>query len=700
MQSILDILLPSLASLGVWGYWVLALVVFLQGFAPTSPLAPGSVLVAFAGGLASQGVYDFWDLVWFVALADIIGAELSFRVGAKSRDWAAGRHWFVSPERLARVGAWFRRVGPVAVLLGRFVPMGAFVPLLAGTAGLSHRVFWPWNLAGGFAYALAGLGLGYLVGAALPAITAAAGLLSLIVLGLIVAIGAIWFAVVTIRRVMPFFASVWESVTEALAHNPDVQALVARHPRLFALLHNRLRRDLFSGLPTTVLALAFGYFAVLFVELSFDVMQGATIVSADTRLAGLFYALRDPGLVRFFSIVTSLGSWPSVLVLAATASALMWIFRRGGQALALWGALAGNQLTVTLLKHLFDRPRPEFAVYVEHSAAFPSGHAAASVVLYGFVAWALVGARVRNALAAVLAAVLAAFLIGFSRLYLVEHYLSDVLNGYLVGTLWLLAAIWWLERGRARARERTRARPQPRAARPVRLAVLGVGLAAVATVVAEDDLIRNVMPAPAPVLRLEMPLAQAFAAGKIAVYTETVAGRVEAPVSLVFLARDAADLTSLFAAAGWTRADQPGIETMSRAAIAAWTGQPYPTAPITPAFWRGRTQDFGFQRPTAEDDLRKRHHARVWDTHTVDEQGRRIFVGTASFDDGLKWGITHHIDPNIDAERNFLVKSVQDSGAVLKGWLKLTPPNLGENMMGDPYFTDGRASVIEVGPTG
>ncbi|UTH47624.1 hypothetical protein KBW81_13015 [Loktanella salsilacus] len=42
----------------------------------------------------------------------------------------------------------------------------------------------------------------------------------------------------------------------------------------------------------------------------------------------------------------------------------------------LWIAAVGNQLTVTLLKSFFDRPRSDLGYFVETSGSFPSGHAA------------------------------------------------------------------------------------------------------------------------------------------------------------------------------------------------------------------------------------------------------------------------------------------------------------------------------------
>jgi undecaprenyl-diphosphatase len=93
---------------------------------------------------------------------------------------------------------------------------------------------------------------------------------------------------------------------------------------------------------------------------------------------------------------------------------------------------------------------------------------------------------------------------------------------------------------------------------------------------------------------------------------------------------------------------------MARAAFSVLFNKEYITAPVTPAFWNGKPQDFEFQVDTMGKSLRERHYARFWRSGFRTMDGLLILVDTASFDDGLKWGLTHHISPIIDAERDFL----------------------------------------------
>ena len=205
--------------------------------------------------------------------------------------------------------------------------------------------------------------------------------------------------------------------------------------------------------------------------------------------------------------------------------------------------------------------------------------------------------------------------------------------------------------------------------------------------------------APAAPEKLSIPLAQAMTSGVLPRYSENILGDDQEPISLVILAPDRRAFLDLMASAGWQLADAPSPGNIGRALVAAWLAKPYATAPMTPAFWNDLPHDFGFQMPTDTKSLRQRHHARFWQTGMLDRNGMMVFVGTASFDDGLKWGITHHIDPNIDAEREFLVKSLLATGRVAEPErIGLVAPVLGTNMTGDAFFTDGVAVMLRLQP--
>lgn len=115
-----------------------------------------------------------------------------------------------------------------------------------------------------------------------------------------------------------------------------------------------------------------------------------------------------------------------------------------------WSAVA-VALTIgvgSLIKILVHRLRP-VNDYTEkmiiHSYSFPSGHACASMVGYGFLAylaWRHLPAPWNGVAAAVCIFII--LLVGVSRVYLGAHYPSDVVGGWILGAIGLAVAIYVL----------------------------------------------------------------------------------------------------------------------------------------------------------------------------------------------------------------------------------------------------------------
>lgn len=185
----------------------------------------------------------------------------------------------------------------------------------------------------------------------------------------------------------------------------------------------------------------------LFIALAIGVVTGGPLVRFDRSTTDALhtYASEVSSITAFFHIVSILGSL-EVLALVGMLVAVALLVQRSWLTLATWlVAVLGGEALNLLLKDLFARPRPHFErpLVVEISYSFPSGQAMESLVVYGMLAYfGLLTLRSQRTRVVSLggAAVLVA-LIGFSRLYLGAHYLSDVLGGFAAGSAWLSAAI-------------------------------------------------------------------------------------------------------------------------------------------------------------------------------------------------------------------------------------------------------------------
>jgi undecaprenyl-diphosphatase len=141
-----------------------------------------------------------------------------------------------------------------------------------------------------------------------------------------------------------------------------------------------------------------------------------------------------------------LGGWIGLTTLGVAAVVLL-VRERAWLDLGFFlAAYVGSQLIVVpLLKHWFDRPRPDVgsAVPLPDSASFPSGHATAGVASLGALA-VLVAERLPSPRARAwlwTAVIVLGVAIGLSRIALNVHYVTDVLAGWCLGLAWLAACL-------------------------------------------------------------------------------------------------------------------------------------------------------------------------------------------------------------------------------------------------------------------
>jgi membrane-associated phospholipid phosphatase len=174
-----------------------------------------------------------------------------------------------------------------------------------------------------------------------------------------------------------------------------------------------------------------------FIELLEDVIMGDGVVGLDSAVHRWLELRRTPGLDRLLVGITELGDAKVALPVAAVAIALFAGLKRWREALFLAVAIAGAAGFVAGLKRVIHRARPVDIYDGVAEYSFPSGHAAMSIVLFGFLAF-LLAVRAEPALRRTLysGSIVLVLLIGFSRVYLGAHWLSDVLAGLAFGLVW------------------------------------------------------------------------------------------------------------------------------------------------------------------------------------------------------------------------------------------------------------------------
>lgn len=155
-------------------------------------------------------------------------------------------------------------------------------------------------------------------------------------------------------------------------------------------------------------------------------------------------------------------------------------------------------------------------------------------------------------------------------------------------------------------------------------------------------------------------------------------------------------------AAGWYPADPITFETSVRIAVDSVFRRPDDSAPVSNLFLFGRKEDLAFEQPVG-DSPRQRHHVRFW-KWDKQREGCEVWFGSATFDErvGLSHTtgqITHHIGPDVDAERDRIAAELQKSGwSERVEWIDGFHTQLeGRNGGGDPWRTDGRLEIVVLG---
>jgi membrane-associated phospholipid phosphatase len=169
------------------------------------------------------------------------------------------------------------------------------------------------------------------------------------------------------------------------------------------------------------------------------------LVLLDERIVNILYIFRSEVWVHFFYFITLFAEIITVFILTIIVSLFLLAYKQRVYLFSLWFILILGEGVTFVGKHIFQRARPDvlFRVVTENSFSFPSGHATAVVLFYGFIVYLII----RNfkslviKIISVTSFIALILLIDMSRLYLGVHYLTDVVAGNLIGLATLILGI-------------------------------------------------------------------------------------------------------------------------------------------------------------------------------------------------------------------------------------------------------------------
>ncbi|MEI8363852.1 MAG: phosphatase PAP2 family protein [archaeon] len=179
----------------------------------------------------------------------------------------------------------------------------------------------------------------------------------------------------------------------------------------------------------------------LFIILLLLVSLGLTN-SVDQSISYFFISIQTNLLVSIFILITSICSTIGIVVVGIVIAIYFYLLNKLKDLKTIVLLVFTELIFVYIIKHIISRTRPVNEIIQQTNFSFPSGHAAISIVLFGFL---VVFFWNRKRYVSYLLGILI-LLIGFSRIYLNVHWLTDVIGGYLIGSTILLFGLYFLKR--------------------------------------------------------------------------------------------------------------------------------------------------------------------------------------------------------------------------------------------------------------
>lgn len=206
-------------------------------------------------------------------------------------------------------------------------------------------------------------------------------------------------------------------------------------------LHKRLTYICISALSLFLFVLL-SYMMWISYEPAHNLNQNFFLSTIDTNISS--YS-------TFWRIVTSFGGFVFLAVLTLFTSTYFFYKRNIVDALIYAVGMSGGLVLVGAIKHVTAVDRPDYIHAIEETFSFPSGHTALSVIFLIVTGYLYASNKTMQYKKVVLLLTLAAsLLIAISRLMLGEHWILDVVGGYLLGLFFASSVILFFSRGPAR----------------------------------------------------------------------------------------------------------------------------------------------------------------------------------------------------------------------------------------------------------
>ena len=153
------------------GYFGLFTIIFSECGLLVGFFLPGDSLLFTAGLLASQGYLNIYVLAPLFFAAAVLGDNVGYWIGKKTGPHIFNREesFFFRKENVKIAEKFFSEHGAKSIVLARFIPViRTFAPVLAGVGNMDYKIFFRFNLLGGFLWGMCITLAGFFLGSAIP----------------------------------------------------------------------------------------------------------------------------------------------------------------------------------------------------------------------------------------------------------------------------------------------------------------------------------------------------------------------------------------------------------------------------------------------------------------------------------------------------------------------------------------------------
>lgn len=419
-----------------WAGIITFLISFSESLAIVGSVVPGSITMTAIGMLIGSSVIPALPTFTCAVLGAIGGDSASYYLGYYYRDQIS-EYWPFSkyPHIIESGKVFFNQHGGKSVFLGRFLgPLRSIIPMIAGMMHMPNSKFLTANITSAILWSIMYILPGILIGTAATELSP--HLASQLFIYTLIILCGLWFCTWVIKYL---FYTVQRIINN---HLKEFWLWVSKHPTLTT----------WSGIITNpknpqdhrqIVLLFFSFFFLTcFSLVAVSAYHKGIITLYDKPTFYFLQSIRLPVLDSLFMVFTFIGDKKTLLPLLFSIFAYLAYKKKKWEAVHWLSNGIVSALLVYVLKVFINLPRPEGLVQIRHGASFPSGHTTFSVAIFGFFFYLLAKntpASMRRFI--IVPGTLLVTCIGFSRLYLGMHWLSDVIGSVLIASAVLMLHI-------------------------------------------------------------------------------------------------------------------------------------------------------------------------------------------------------------------------------------------------------------------